>query len=232
MIATKDLTQSEFDSWKSAHHEAALAIEDREEKLDAIYDQIEKGLDLLGATAIEDKLQDGVGRTINNLLTAGIKVWVLTGDKQETAINIGYSCQLLSDDMQEEPLIVNGQSYEEVEEQFNRYMGLIGSSRLSEMDKHQKNYTSHPDSLSMSTLSDASSLGGEHYVQRSPNFRANGDALGDPSKIETQDAPFETQVTAGHALVVNGHSLVYALSPSLERKFVTVAEQCSGESVF
>ena len=52
-----------------------------------------------GATAIEDKLQDGVPRTIANLRSAGIKIWVLTGDKQETAINIGYSCQLLSDDL-------------------------------------------------------------------------------------------------------------------------------------
>lgn len=47
-----------------------------------------------GATAIEDKLQDGVPQTIANLAIAGIKIWVLTGDKQETAINIGYSCQV------------------------------------------------------------------------------------------------------------------------------------------
>ena len=56
-------------------------------------------MDLLGATAIEDKLQDGVPRTIANLRKTGIKIWVLTGDKQETAINIGYSCQLLSDEL-------------------------------------------------------------------------------------------------------------------------------------
>lgn len=49
-----------------------------------------------GATAIEDKLQDGVPQTIANLALAGIKIWVLTGDKQETAINIGYSCQVCS----------------------------------------------------------------------------------------------------------------------------------------
>lgn len=47
-----------------------------------------------GSTAIEDKLQDGVPQTIANLAVAGIKIWVLTGDKQETAINIGYSCQV------------------------------------------------------------------------------------------------------------------------------------------
>lgn len=51
----------------------------------------------MGATAIEDKLQDDVGATISVLKDAGVKVWVLTGDKIETAINIGYSCNLLHD---------------------------------------------------------------------------------------------------------------------------------------
>ena len=67
--------------------------------MEKVYNQIEKDLVLLGATAIEDKLQDGVPQTIANLRKTGIKIWVLTGDKQETAINIGYSCQLLSDEL-------------------------------------------------------------------------------------------------------------------------------------
>ena len=123
VLGTRDLTEQEFNAWKAAHHDAAISLENREEKLDKVYNQIEKDLDLLGeifkgkflsvqrfdeifcpfffegATAIEDKLQDGVPRTIANLRSAGIKIWVLTGDKQETAINIGYSCQLLSDDL-------------------------------------------------------------------------------------------------------------------------------------
>jgi phospholipid-transporting ATPase len=60
---------------------------------------IEKDLFLLGATAIEDKLQDGVPDAIHTLQMAGIKVWVLTGDRQETAINIGMSCRLISESM-------------------------------------------------------------------------------------------------------------------------------------
>ena len=55
----------------------------------------------MGATAIEDKLQDEVADTISFMKEAGIKVWVLTGDKVETAINIGYSCALLKPDMEE-----------------------------------------------------------------------------------------------------------------------------------
>lgn len=60
----------------------------------------------MGATAIEDKLQDQVGETIKYLRKTGIKVWVLTGDKIETAINIGFSCQLINQDM--ERLIIDG----------------------------------------------------------------------------------------------------------------------------
>ena len=92
VLGIRDLTEQEFSDWKAAHHLAAIAMENREEKLDSVYNQIEKDLVLLGATAIEDKLQDGVPRTIANLRNSGIKIWVLTGDKQETAINIGYSC--------------------------------------------------------------------------------------------------------------------------------------------
>ncbi len=59
-------------------------------------DKIEQDCELVGATAIEDKLQDHVGATINYLKQAGIKIWVLTGDKVETAINIGFSTQVLT----------------------------------------------------------------------------------------------------------------------------------------
>jgi phospholipid-translocating ATPase len=56
-------------------------MEKREEKVNEAYEEIEKDLKLLGATAIEDKLQDGVPQCIENLARAGIKIWVLTGDK-------------------------------------------------------------------------------------------------------------------------------------------------------
>ena len=60
---------------------------------------VECDLTIIGATAIEDKLQDGVPETIEDLGVAGIKLWVLTGDKVETAINIGYSSKLLVPEM-------------------------------------------------------------------------------------------------------------------------------------
>lgn len=68
------------------YNEAIIALEDREEKIAAVSDEIEHELRLLGATAIEDRLQEGVPETIADLKTAGIKIWVATGDKLETAI--------------------------------------------------------------------------------------------------------------------------------------------------
>lgn len=66
-----------------------------------LYDKMEYGLTYLGSSAIEDKLQEGVAETIENIMKANIRVWVLTGDKQETAIEIGKSCKLIQQGMKE-----------------------------------------------------------------------------------------------------------------------------------
>ncbi|KAL0113755.1 hypothetical protein PUN28_012700 [Cardiocondyla obscurior] len=126
-LSVRDLDESFFNNWKQRHQEAALSQENRDDKLDAIYEEIEKDMSLLGATAIEDKLQDGVPQTIANLSLAGIKLWVLTGDKQETAINIGYSCQLLTDDLTD-VFVVDGTTYDSVEAQLVRYLDTIKSA--------------------------------------------------------------------------------------------------------
>lgn len=81
-LAYRNLDEQYFNNWKQRHQEAALAIHDRDERLEAIYEEIERDMTLIGVTAIEDKLQDGVPQTIGNLMLAGIKIWVLTGDKQ------------------------------------------------------------------------------------------------------------------------------------------------------
>ncbi|MGH0183692.1 UNVERIFIED_CONTAM: hypothetical protein FKN15_012124, partial [Acipenser sinensis] len=101
VLAYKDLEEGYFEDWRARHHEASTALEEREEKLDELYEEIEENLQLLGATAIEDKLQDGVPQTIEQLAKADIKMWVLTGDKQETAVNIGYACNMLREEMNE-----------------------------------------------------------------------------------------------------------------------------------
>ncbi|XP_075065980.1 phospholipid-transporting ATPase VB isoform X2 [Mixophyes fleayi] len=94
-IAKKVLSEEDFERWSNFREEAQAAIDNREELLMQTAQHLETNLTLLGATGIEDRLQDGVPDTIAALREAGINVWVLTGDKQETAINIAYSCQLL-----------------------------------------------------------------------------------------------------------------------------------------
>lgn len=89
------ISEKDYIEWNLKYEEAALSLEDREMKLEVAANLIEKNLMLVGATAIEDKLQDGVPGCIKLLLEAGIKIWVLTGDKTETAVNIGYSCNLI-----------------------------------------------------------------------------------------------------------------------------------------
>ena len=108
-LAMREVPEQEFREWQQVFEKAATTVGgNRAEELDKAAEIIEHDLQLLGATAIEDRLQDGVPETIHTLQTAGIKVWVLTGDRQETAINIGMSCKLLSEDMS--LLIVNEQN--------------------------------------------------------------------------------------------------------------------------
>lgn len=97
-----------YEDWKHTYHKASTSLQYRERKVEDAANLIETNLTLLGATAIEDKLQEGVPDTIYSLLQANIYIWVLTGDKQETAINIGYSCKLISHGM--ELIILNEES--------------------------------------------------------------------------------------------------------------------------
>jgi phospholipid-translocating ATPase len=94
------LSEEYYTEWNRRHEIAASAIDEREAKLEEVSDEMERELQLLGGTAIEDRLQDGVPDAIQHLGDAGIKLWVLTGDRVETAINIGFSCNLLSTNME------------------------------------------------------------------------------------------------------------------------------------
>ncbi|XP_058138140.1 phospholipid-transporting ATPase IK [Dasypus novemcinctus] len=98
-LAYKEVDEATFEQWSQRHHEASILLQNRAQALHQVYEEMEQNLKLLGATAIEDRLQDGVPDTIKCLKKGNIKVWVLTGDKQETAVNIGFACQLLSEDM-------------------------------------------------------------------------------------------------------------------------------------
>ncbi|XP_058578383.1 phospholipid-transporting ATPase VB isoform X2 [Neofelis nebulosa] len=94
-IAKKVISEDDFRRWASFRCEAEASLDNRDELLMETAQHLENQLTLLGATGIEDQLQEGVPDTIAALREAGIQLWVLTGDKQETAVNIAYSCRLL-----------------------------------------------------------------------------------------------------------------------------------------
>jgi phospholipid-translocating ATPase len=129
-IAQRVLSEDEYQAWNKEHELAAAAIQDREDKLEAVADSIERELTLLGGTAIEDRLQEGVPDTIALLGEAGIKLWVLTGDKVETAINIGFSCNLLNNNMELIVLKIEDEQISTAEAELDKYLGwfdLTGS---------------------------------------------------------------------------------------------------------
>ncbi|MED6171641.1 putative phospholipid-transporting ATPase 8, partial [Stylosanthes scabra] len=100
VITYRELDEEEYKLWEGEFLKAKTSVgADRDALVDAAADKMERNLILLGSTAVEDRLQKGVPECIERLAKAGIKLWVLTGDKMETAVNIGYACGLLRQDM-------------------------------------------------------------------------------------------------------------------------------------
>lgn len=97
LYAYRYMEEDEYESWKKIYLDASTSLISRHEMIEKAGAQVERGLELAGATAIEDKLQKGVPEAIEKLRRAKIKLWMLTGDKRETAINIGHSCRLIKD---------------------------------------------------------------------------------------------------------------------------------------
>ncbi|XP_003828116.3 phospholipid-transporting ATPase VA isoform X1 [Pan paniscus] len=135
-IAKRVLSKEEYACWLQSHLEAESSLENSEELLFQSAIRLETNLHLLGATGIEDRLQDGVPETISKLRQAGLQIWVLTGDKQETAVNIAYACKLLDHD--EEVITLNATSQEACAallDQCLRYVQSRGLQRAPEKTK-------------------------------------------------------------------------------------------------
>eukprot|EP01125_Pyxidicula_operculata_P009646 TRINITY_DN3164_c0_g1_i1.p1 TRINITY_DN3164_c0_g1~~TRINITY_DN3164_c0_g1_i1.p1 ORF type:complete len:1105 (+),score=212.45 TRINITY_DN3164_c0_g1_i1:413-3316(+) len=108
VVAYRELTEEECKLWKVKLDNAKTQVLDREKSLNIVYDEIEQNLKIIGIAAIQDKLQDGVPETIQLLRDAGMKVWMLTGDKLSTAKQIAKSSNLVTSDKPDdliEPLL-------------------------------------------------------------------------------------------------------------------------------
>lgn len=95
VFACKIIPETDYVKWNERHVVAQALISNREKELEQVYETVENDLVLVGASAIEDKLQEKVPETIENLQHCGVHIWMLTGDKVETAQNIGFSSRLL-----------------------------------------------------------------------------------------------------------------------------------------
>ncbi|KAK0556666.1 phospholipid transporting ATPase [Tilletia horrida] len=188
-IAYRYLDEEEFRDWARVYDAAATSLTDRDDAIDAACEGIEVNLTLLGATALEDKLQAGVPEAIQLLHEAGIKLWILTGDKLQTAIEIGFSCNLLSSSM--EIMIISADHEHGTRVQIEAACNKIAAAGRPVLIEDE-----------------------------SKGFRKNKrvSRLG----IEpTADAP-----SGGFAVVIDGETLRYALSPALKPLFLALTTQC------
>ncbi|TRM59777.1 hypothetical protein BD626DRAFT_408683 [Schizophyllum amplum] len=174
-IAYKEMDEHAFMEWERVYDVAASATENREDEIDKANELIERDLVILGATALEDKLQEGVPEAIDMLHRAGIKLWILTGDKLQTAIEIGYSCNLLKNEM--DVMILSADSMEQARLQIEGGLNKIAS------------------------------------------------VLGPPS-FKPKERGFMPGAKASFAVVIDGDTLRFALSPELKPLFLNLGTQC------
>ncbi|CAI4230590.1 unnamed protein product [Auanema sp. JU1783] len=133
-FAMRKIERSEYEQWAPKYKAAGLMIEGRGKALADAAESLESNLELIGSTAIEDKLQEYVPETIQALMAAKIKVWMLTGDKRETAINIAHSCALCNHNT--ELLIVDKYTYDETYAKLEHF-----TSRAFNLEENNSEFT-------------------------------------------------------------------------------------------
>eukprot|EP00268_Persea_americana_P027236 TRINITY_DN2667_c0_g1_i2.p1 TRINITY_DN2667_c0_g1~~TRINITY_DN2667_c0_g1_i2.p1 ORF type:complete len:1108 (+),score=144.64 TRINITY_DN2667_c0_g1_i2:417-3740(+) len=119
-LAWRELKEDEYSEWSVMFKEANSTLVDREWKSAEVCQRLEQDLEILGVTAIEDRLQDGVPETIETLRKAGINFWMLTGDKQNTAIQIALLCNFISPEPKGQLLLISGRTEDEVSRSLER----------------------------------------------------------------------------------------------------------------
>ncbi|GAA5851367.1 hypothetical protein JCM9279_001119 [Rhodotorula babjevae] len=215
-LAWKPLDEAGYDAWERKFHEATTLIEHRDEEMERLSDQLERGLDLLGATAIEDRLQDGVPEAIADLKRAGIKIWVATGDKLETAIAIAKTCNLLSRDMN--LIVVKGGGYGEPNSAYSQLRSALerffDAEGLAEQLEHQPpDAPQRPHGLRRSSS-----------FRRSQQLRRTQSAVSGMSDIVGHD---NGERPGGYGLVIDGSSLRHAFDePYTKEMLLELATRC------
>jgi phospholipid-transporting ATPase len=210
VVGARDLNVAEYEDWHHRYEEASNLLIGRTRKLREIANSIEFNLNLLGATGIEDRLQDGVPETIESLRQAGIKVWVLTGDKQETAISIGISCKLLTSSMQQ--IIINGKSKDACRKLLEDAKTTHGITKT----KRKKGFFQRQKSTCIAIGDRVKAIPMSRMIF-SETMSEIGGRISNTSG-ERMHPPL--------ALIIDGTSLVYILENELEDELFDLATQC------
>ena len=125
-VGMKLIDEQSYNEWKNIWDKALLNLEDKNNEVRKAQEMIEKDFYLIGATIVEDRLQDEVPETIRDLRQSGIKIWMITGDKMDTAFNIGISCNLIAKDNQ--LFFVkgeNGETIDKLEREYNQFIESV-----------------------------------------------------------------------------------------------------------
>ncbi|WVZ25393.1 hypothetical protein V8G54_003937 [Vigna mungo] len=199
-LAYKDLHPDVYETWNEKFIQAKSSLNDREKKLDEVAELIENDLILIGSTAIEDKLQEGVPACIETLQRAGIKIWVLTGDKIETAINIAYACNLINNEMKQFVISSETDAIREVED---RVLALLATMFCSQF-------------LVFLT-------GDQVEIARFIKEEVKKELK---KCLEEAQNYFHSLSGPKLALVIDGKCLMYALDPSLRVMLLNISLNC------
>ncbi|CAF0920378.1 unnamed protein product [Didymodactylos carnosus] len=242
-LAYKELNEADFDAWNKKLNEANM--EKREEKVHETYEEIEKDLKLLGATAIEDKLQDGVPDCISRLAKAGIKIWVLTGDKVETAYNIGLSCRLLTNDMDikvieddsekgvaEKLEQVRNEMIDKIEQLFNikiedrkkRLNWKDWGIDIMKFDQHRQDTNETSPNNKNETNPNNNNKNSPNNKNKNPNEGINN--TGQQGQTTLNEGANTREEFDGFGLLITGQALVHGLNDKLKLKLLELATMC------
>ena len=139
LIGYRDITEDEYKRWANKYAEASTDLDQLDalkkglpNKIEDLEAELEKEIILVGSSAIEDKLQDGVPECIAQLAAAGVNLWVLTGDKEETAINIAVACNLVLPEKYMDHIIINEKTASTAED-----MASILENEIQKCDKEK-----------------------------------------------------------------------------------------------
>ena len=166
-VGMKIIDENEYNEWKVLWDEAITNLEDKDAAVKKAQEIIEKDFYLIGATIVEDKLQDEVPETIQDLRQAGIKIWMITGDKMDTAYNISISCNLVSKDHQ--TFFVKGEEGETLDKLKKEYE--LFATSYSDLKKIL-NYSIVLDSVVISTI-----LESEELIKQFISISENADSV-------------------------------------------------------